>query len=165
METLEWRVPFRWIAGGALVVAVLDFLDAVVFFGLRNGTSPIRIAQSIAAGVMGRSAFSGGTPAAMLGVGLHFLIAYLIVLTYWTLSRAIPMMTTRVAASGILFGIAAYFVMNYVVIPLSATSRGAFAMPVFLNGLAIHVVGVGLPAAWFVSRAARAAGRDGVDKT
>ena len=38
------------------------------------------------------------------------------------------------------------------VIPLSATTRGAFSWPVFVNGLAIHMFGVGLPAAWLVTR-------------
>lgn len=52
-----------------------------------------------------------------------------------------------------LYGIAVYFVMNYVVIPLSAASRGAFSMPVFLNGILIHAFGVGLPAALFARAA------------
>ena len=39
--------------------------------------------------------------------------------------------------------------MNYAVIPLSATSRGPFVLPVFINGILIHALGVGLPSAWF----------------
>jgi hypothetical protein len=46
-----------------------------------------------------------------------------------------------------IFGVGAYCVMNYVVIPLSATSRGAFAWPVFANGILIHMFGVGIPSA------------------
>jgi hypothetical protein len=148
----QWRVPLKTIALGGLVVGALDLLDAVVFFGLRSGVRPVRIFQSIAAGVLGRAAFSGGTNAAALGVVLHFVIAFLIVLTYWILSRYIPFMRQQVLVGGICFGIGAYFVMNYVVIPLSATSRGAFAWPVFINGLAIHAFGIGLPAAWIIAR-------------
>jgi hypothetical protein len=74
------------------------------------------------------------------------------VLTYYVMSRYVAFMTTRALVSGICFGIGAYFVMNYVVIPLSATARGAFSWPVFSNGIAIHALGSGLPAAWFVSR-------------
>ena len=37
--------------------------------------------------------------------------------------------------------------MNYVVIPLSATARGPFVLPVFINGILIHAFGVGLPSA------------------
>jgi hypothetical protein len=143
------------LALGGLVVGALDLLDAVVFFGLRSGVKPVRIFQSIAAGLLGRSAFSGGAQTAALGVFLHFLIAFLIVCTCYALSRYIPFMTEHVVVGGILFGIGAYFVMNYLVIPLSATSRGAFAWPVFLNGLAIHAFGIGVPAVWFVARAGR----------
>jgi hypothetical protein len=52
-----------------LVVGALDAIDAVVFFGLR-GVTPIRIAHSIAAGLLGRAAFQGGLATAALGVGL-----------------------------------------------------------------------------------------------
>jgi uncharacterized membrane protein YagU involved in acid resistance len=148
-------VPLKTLALGGLVVGALDLLDAVVFFGLRSGVRPARIFQSIAAGLLGRAAFSGGSKTAVLGVFLHFLIAFLIVCTYYALSRYIPFMTAHVVVSGILFGIGAYFVMNYVVIPLSATSRGAFVWPVVINGLAIHAFGIGVPAAWFVARAGR----------
>ena len=45
-----------------------------------------------------------------------------------------------------------YAVMNLVVVPLSNAGKSPFVLPVFLNGIAIHLVGVGLPSAWFVSR-------------
>lgn len=146
-------MPYARLAAGAAVVGTLDLADAVVFFWLRSGTAPIRIFQSIAAGALGRAAFTGGTRAAAIGVALHFLIASLIVLTYYGLSRVIPLMRMRLVAGGLTFGLAAYCVMNYVVIPLSATSRGAFVWPVFVNGVAIHMLGVGLPAAWFAGQA------------
>jgi uncharacterized membrane protein YagU involved in acid resistance len=137
---------------GGLVVGGLDLLDAIVFFGLRNGVPPVRIFQSIAAGVQGRAAFSGGVPSAALGILLHFFIAFVIVGVYLVASRYVPVLIRQWIVCGILYGIAVYFFMNDVVIPLSATTRGAFAWPVFVNGLAIHMLGVGLPAAWFAAR-------------
>jgi len=137
---------------GGLVVGGLDLLDAIVFFGLRNGVPPVRIFQSIAAGVQGRAAFSGGVPSAALGICLHFFIAFTIVGVYFVASRYLPALVRHWVVCGILYGIAVYFFMNDVVIPLSATTRGAFAWPVFVNGLAIHMLGVGLPAAWFAAR-------------
>ena len=70
----------RAILFGTLAVGVLDLADALIFFGLR-GARPIRIFQSIAAGLLGRASFSGGVPTALLGVILHFFIAFLIVTT------------------------------------------------------------------------------------
>jgi hypothetical protein len=69
------------LAGGTLVVGTLDALDAIVFFGLR-GATPRRIFQSIAAGVLGRSAFEGDRSAEWLGLALHYVIALLIVLVF-----------------------------------------------------------------------------------
>jgi hypothetical protein len=134
---------------GTLVVGTLDALDAIVFFGLRNGTTPARIGQSIAAGVFGRASYQMGLRSAAIGFLLHYVVAFLIVAVFYAASRAMPFLRRQTVMAGILYGIAAYFVMNYAVIPLSATTRGPFALPVLVNGLLIHAFGVGLPAAWF----------------
>jgi hypothetical protein len=47
--------------------------------------------------------------------------------------------------------------MNLVVIPLSAIGSRSLTAPTVINGLFIHLVGVGIPAVLF----ARAAGKDG----
>ena len=142
----------RALVYGTLVVGVLDLTDALVFFGLR-GARPIRILQSIAAGLLGRAAFSGGWPTALLGVALHFVIAFCIVATYVLLCRRLPLLTRAPIPCGIAYGLVVYAVMNYIVIPLSATARGVFSWPVFLNGIAIHMFGVGLPASLFARAA------------
>jgi hypothetical protein len=136
----------RAILSGGLVVGTLDALDAVIFFGFR-GATPMRIGQSIAAGVLGRASYQGGIKTAALGFALHYLIAFLIVTAFCVIARAIPALLDHAIVSGIVYGIGVYFVMNYVVIPLSATSRGPFVLAVFINGLVIHACGVGLPSA------------------
>jgi hypothetical protein len=143
--------PARAIGYGALTVAVLEGLDAIVFFGLR-GASPVRIFQGIAAGLLGRqAAIEGGVATAMLGVALHFVVALGIVSTYYAASRKIRVLTTHPLLCGAIYGVVVYFFMNQVVIPLSAIGRGSSpSLPVLVNGLLIHIVGVGLPTAYFV---------------
>ena len=48
--------------------------------------------------------------------------------------------------------------MNYVVIPLSAAAGGGGLppAPVLINGVLIHIFGVGIPAVWFARAAVRA---------
>ena len=135
---------------GTLVVGTLDLLDAVVFFRIRNGVPPLRIFQSIAAGLLGRSSSQMGWHSGGLGILLHYFIAFLIVSIFYAVSRGDPGAAdaTR-SSSACCYGVAAYFVMNYVVLPLSATTRGPFVLPVFINGILIHAFGVGLPSAWF----------------
>jgi hypothetical protein len=147
--------PSRALLLGTLTVAILDGLDAVVFFGLR-GVSPVRIFQAIASGLLGREAFAAGAATALLGVGLHFVVACGIVTTYVAASRYLTVLARRPFVFGPPFGIAAYLVMNFLVIPLSAATRGPLTWPVVTNGLLIHILGVGLPSA-LIARAARGA--------
>ncbi len=152
--------PVRAIVYGTLIVGVLDILDAFVFFGVRNGTAPVRILQSIAAGLQGRAAaVAGGVSSAMLGLVLHFFNAFCIFTVYFVASRRLRVLTDRPVLCGILYGLVVYGVMNYVVVPLSAIGGGVRmpATPVLINGLLIHAFGVGLPCA-LVARAARPPG-------
>ena len=144
----------RAILYGTLAVGALDLLDAFIFFYLRSGARPVPSLHSIASGLLGPvAARSGGMPTAALGVFLHFLIAFLIVSIYFFASRRITILRTRPVLCGIAYGVVAYFVMTYAVVPMSnARSGGPFVLPVFINGLLIHAIGVGLPSALFAAR-------------
>lgn len=147
--------PGRTILLGALVVGTLDILDAIIFFGVR-GVEAARILQAIAAGLLGReAAVAGGTATALLGLLLHFVIATGVVITYYAVSRWLPLLLNRPIVSGLLYGVVVFFVMQLVVLPLSATAGSGKLLPsgvVLINGLLIHALGVGLPAALFTAR-------------
>jgi len=151
--------PARAIAYGGLTVGVLDGLDAIVFFGLRNGVGPIRIFKGIAGGLLGReAALAGGWPTALLGVVLHFTIATSIVAVFYVLSRRLPFLIRRPFVWGPVYGVAVYLTMNLVVLPLSALHGTGLpqAVPVLLNGLLIHIIGVGTPSVLFARAGQRA---------
>ena len=141
-----------------MVVGALDGLDAIIFFGLR-GAEPLRIFQAIASGLIGPSAFDGGVATGLLGVALHFLIAFGIVSIYYLASRRVRALVERPFLYGAIYGIAVYLVMNFAVIPLSAVTRGPFLLPVVINGLLIHMLGVGIPSALFARAAVPPADR------
>ena len=144
----------RALLYGTLVVGTLDALDAIIFFGLRSGAMPPGIFRGIAAGLLGPSARSGGLPTALLGVGLHYFIAFGIVATFLVASRYFRILRRAPVLTGLLYGIAAYVVMNAIVLPLSAIGRGGLSWPpvinaVVINGVLIHMFGVGLPSSLF----------------
>jgi hypothetical protein len=145
-RTASWALVF-----GTLAVGTIDAIDAVVVFGAR-GATPVRIFQSIASGLLGRASFRGGLPAAGLGLAIHYFVAFGIVTTYFLVSRRVPLLRRHWVVCGVLYGIVAYGVMNLVVIPLSAIGQTAFVLPLVVNGIAIHMFGIGIPSAWFASR-------------
>ena len=109
---------------------------------------------SIAAGLLGRASFSGGVPTALLGVILHFFIAFLIV----DLRRCQPIGSAAACATDPALVCSTdwrVFVMNLVVLPQSAAGKPTFVPVVVLNGVLIHMFGVGVPSCL----AARAASR------
>jgi hypothetical protein len=148
----------RAILYGGLTAGALDLIDAFVFFGLRSGARPMGILHGIAAGFLGRDAArAGGVSTAIAGFFAHFLVAFCIVTVYVSLSRVIPALRKQWVVSGIAFGVAAYFVMTWFVVPMSNAGNGTItfalpATPVMINGIVIHAFGVGLPAAYFSSR-------------
>ena len=151
--TTAWAIVY-----GGLTVGTLDLIDAFVFFGLRSGAQPVGILHSIAAGFLGRDAArAGGASTAIVGLFSHYLVAFCIVTTCVLLSRVIPALRKQWIICGLVFGVIAYFVMTWFVVPMSnaGNQRITFALPVtpvMLNGILIHMFGVGLPAAYFSSR-------------
>ena len=142
-----WKV----IAGATLVVGTLDISDAFIFYGLR-GTSPIRILQGIASGVLGRDAFSMGHRSALLGLIFHFFIAFCATTVFLLTSRKLPL-ASHPFLSGSLFGIALYIVMNYIVLPLSRIGlRPTPPLVPLINGVAALIVCIGIPLAFIARR-------------
>lgn len=142
------------IVWGGLVAGVLDAIDGVVAFGLK-GMSPIQVLQYIASGLLGPASFNGGLPTAALGTVLHFLIALVAAAVFVLASNKIPALTQKPVSWGLSFGVAVYFFMNYLVLPLSAVPKGPFSVGLFLNGVIGHAVFVGLPIALYARRAVR----------
>jgi hypothetical protein len=138
---------------GGLTVGLLDACDATLFFGAL-GARPDRIAQHVASGLLGPASFDGGAATIVLGVVLHFTVAICIATTFYLLSRGIPALVSHPVLGGLGFGVAAYFVMGHVVVPLSRVkvASGAFSFPVFVNGVVGHAVLIGLPIALWAAR-------------
>lgn len=142
---------FGAIVYGGLVVGVLDGAAASINSALR-GTSPVRVFQYVASGLLGSASFDGGLATAALGVLIHFLVAFGAAAVYYLASLSFPVLIRRAVWCGMLYGVAVYFVMSRVVVPLSA-ARG---LPFSPAQLFIHILCVGLPIALLARRSAGA---------
>src|SRR6476646_4483219 len=105
---------FDTIVFGGLAIGILDFLDASIFFPLYYGISFVDVWHGPASGLLGREASrAGGINTALIGIGAHFMVAFCIASVYFVLSRFIPVLTKHPIVSGLIYGIAAHFVMQY----------------------------------------------------
>jgi hypothetical protein len=95
-------VPAIFFAG--LACGVLDITAAFVTWALQ-GVGPGRILRGIASALIGPEAFRGGTATAVLGLALHFLIAFSAATVFYIASRNISFMTQRPIFAGVLYGV------------------------------------------------------------
>lgn len=143
----------------------LSLLTAVILAGIVAGTvdigaaslisgkDPVFISQVIAGGLLGKAALAGGVQTAALGVALQWAMSMIIAAIFILAGRALPILREQWLLTGILYGVPVYFVMEYVVLPLSAWHRSPpFALDLKLaeNMLAMMVFGVII--AFFASR-------------
>jgi len=141
---------------GGLMCGVFDIAYAFAEWALR-GVAPVRILQGIASGIVGPASFSGGLGTAALGLALHFLIAFTAAAVYFFASQLLPFMRRQAVLAGLLYGIAVYCFMHYVVIPLSALQPRRFDFWFDSIEILEHMVLVGLPIALATQRFSQAA--------
>lgn len=138
---------------GGLIAGAIDISYAVGFSAFR-GVAPTRILQSVASGLLGSSAYQGGAATAALGFVLHFLLMLIIAAIFYVASTRLRFLLARPVLWGAIYGFLVYWVMNLVVLPLSAfPSTVKFVPVVVITSLIVHAFGIGVPIA-LASRAA-----------
>ena len=159
-SVLERPRALDTILYGGLVVGILDGLFALIFYGLILGAKPLRIFQSVASGLLGKAAYEGGIPTFLLGILLHFVVASCIAAVYYAASLKLPVLIDRAVVCGLIYGMLAYLVINYVIIPISAIGSIPISLRLFLPAFIGHALLVGLPIALLARRSAKANKRD-----
>ena len=141
----------RAVFWAGLACGVLDITAAFVVYGF-FGAKPVPLLQGIASGLLGPKAFQGGLATALLGLLCHFVIAFGAAAVYFAASRTIPFLIQNAVVSGALYGVAVYFFMNRIVVPLSAVTKRPFSLKMMIVGIVIHIFCVGLPISLSVRR-------------
>jgi hypothetical protein len=137
---------YRAIGWAGLLAGSLDITAAFVEAGL-EGRGPVSLLQGIAGGLLGMSSFRGGLATAALGAFFHFLIATTAAAVFYLASRKLKFLVKHALPSGLLYGVAVYIFMYYIVLPISAYHR-KIALPTMaglVRDVAVHMFMVGLP--------------------
>ncbi len=147
----ERSIARAWVTAW-LLVGVCDLTAACLHAGY-FGARPTRVFHAVASGLIGReAAIAGGTKTALLGILLHFFIAFGVAGTYLGVSRFWSFLRERPFLAGPLYGVTVYWFMQLVVIPLSAITPRPQDWSNRWVAIGIHIVCVGLTTAWAVSR-------------
>jgi hypothetical protein len=137
--------PRYWttVLWAGIAAGVGDTLLAMLVFGV----GPVRIYQSVAAGLLGRDSYQGGLASAALGMFLHFFIATTAAAVYVAASTRLRLLLEQPVLCGLAFGVAVYFFMNVVVVPLSRAARAGGGFSFSWRLMVGHALLVGLPIA------------------
>ena len=123
---------------GGLIAGTIDIGAAALI----TGRSPMFILHVIAGGLIGKTAItSGGAATAVLGLVLQWAMSIVIAAVYVLGKGFLPLLTRSWIVSGLAYGALVFFVMNYVVVPLSAYHRiPQFSWPWFAENMAAMLV-------------------------
>jgi len=137
------------ILWGGLTAGTIDIGAASIITGL----SPVRIMKIVAGGLLGRSAFDGDASVAMIGMLLQWGMSIVIAAIFVVAALRLPGLIRQWIACGIAYGAVTYFVMNYVVVPLSALGKGfpRFDLAQFSENMLAMLL-FGLIVAYFAQR-------------
>ena len=133
-----------------VVVGILDITSAFVIAAIR-GTGSMRMLQGITSGLIGARSFQGGPVTAACGLVIHFLIAFTVVTIFYLASRRIVFLTQHAVVSGILYGIAVYLCMYWVVIRVVFPNAHP-SLSRDVTAVLVHISLIGLPTALIVRR-------------
>lgn len=100
---------------GGLTAGSIDIGAA----SLINWVNPVWILHAIASGVLGRASFFEGFTSAMFGLALQWAMSLVIAAIYVVSCKPFSLLARRWTVGGLAYGVVIFFVMNYVVVPLS----------------------------------------------
>lgn len=154
-ENLSRTVGLPALVGG-VASGVLDLIYAVVAYHI----DLMPVLRVIAGGWLGRAARDSGTAGSMLGAASHFGILIVASGLYALVATRVTLLRRQPVIFGLLYGVAIYVFMNWVVVPLSAVpARAPHPLAYHLPHVIGHMLLVGLPIAlaawWFAERRRR----------
>jgi uncharacterized membrane protein YagU involved in acid resistance len=146
----------RAVLVGGTIAAALDILFAIAWAAV-NGRTPGWLLQTVATGLLGKSAYEGGVPTAIVGLVAHFALSYGWAALFVAAASRLPWLVAKPAFSGPTFGILVFFAMRLVVLPVSAFPYPiSFSQPGATLDLLSHMFFFGLPIAWAAAKVYRA---------
>jgi uncharacterized membrane protein YagU involved in acid resistance len=153
----NYRSPaFRYVLLGGFLAGLADTIYPTVKT-VMAGKPWFSPWKGVASGLLGKAASDGGMEMVALGLALHYFICISAAVLLYLLVSRVKFVPRQWIVLGVLYGIAFLLTMNYVILPLSAIGHGIYPLEQLHIHAFWHIVLVGLPTAYFVTRALKQA--------
>jgi hypothetical protein len=136
---------------GGFAAGLADFLYASIR-RIMNGGTWMDPWKSVASGLLGQDARSGGLGMVLLGVALHFFICFVAAAMLYYILKRLTWLPRQWFVLGVIYGIVFLAVMNYVILPLSQIGRPIYPLANMHVSIFWHIVLVGVTTSFFITR-------------
>ena len=131
------------IVSAWLLAGTLDITAAIIQTYIMGG-KPVMMFRYIARGLVGGSAGLYDIMPVM-GLILHYLIAFIFTIIFFYLCPRISILRKDKIVAGLLYGVFVWFVMNWIIVPLSFIRHFPSRIGPALLAMVILMVCIGLP--------------------
>ena len=139
-----WKQIFK----AAAIAGSLDISAASIQAYVTNKVTPDTLLRYIASGLFGKEAFSGGIAYVLIGLAVHFLIAFSCTVTYFFAYPKIKLLRISVLLSSFFVALVAWIITTRLIIPLSKIQQPPFNLVKAIIAISILYFCVGLPIAF-----------------
>lgn len=144
------RSILRPILIGTLIAGTLDIL-AAIGLTLFYGRDPMAMLRYVASGPF-PPATEMGAPGSLLGLVVHFVLMAIMVIIFVLAASRLRQLWEKPILWGVLYGLATYVVMNWIVVPLRFQAPLPPSTRAIVTQLFCHIVLVGIPVALVTAR-------------
>ncbi len=141
---------FIW---ATLVAGTLDILYAALL-SMIFGRGPATMLRFVASGPF-PAATEMGAAGSVLGLVVHFTLMAIMAAAYLLVARNTPSMLAKPIQWGVIYGLATYVIMNWIVVPLRFDAPLPPKAISIASQLFAHIVLVGLPIAMIAAKTLR----------
>jgi len=146
------------IMAGVVGALAIDLYLIITQSWIMHVATPVEISQWDASNALGRAAFFGGIPTALLGLVMNLCVGAVwgIILALVVRSRP-ELQRVNPIVAGIVFGTIAMLVMRYAVVPLGHAHQPHLDAARLANLWLAHTIGFGIPVLLVFKRLSSAA--------
>lgn len=134
------------------LAGTLDIAAAFIQAYLGSHTMPGTVLKYIASGLFGSSAMAGGAGMMIVGLLVHFLIAFACTGIFFVLYPSLRFLKRSHIANALLIALTAWVVTRLLIVPLSHVQSGALTLSKAAMAIGILFLCVGLPVSMAAGR-------------